>query len=245
MQLAAAKRDGISFFTHKCSEGEDFQVKEYKAGLERARKAGIPVMGAYHVLWPGSPIAQARYFFNLVNRQTPWWKSVPWIWQLDAEKFDSMPRAPSPAESKKFLNELKRLAGGKGYFIAYAPHWVYGDSFRIGYDLWASDYRGSGAPRPFKEQYKGVPASSWRPYSGRKPRILQFASDARIGTQKTCDANRFDGDLKTLIQLTRHRAVPVRTSSPAQSVERRAPNRDRTVTRRSTNSRKQSELIHA
>ena len=178
---------------------------EYKQGLERARAARIPVLGAYHVLWPGKPREQARVFFNVVNKKTPWWKNVPWIWQLDAEKFESMPRAPSPAEGKQFLDELKRLAGGKGYFIAYAPRWVYEDTFKIGYDLWASDYTGSGAPRPFKQQYKGVPASSWRPYSGRKPRILQFASDAMIGAQKTCDANRFDGDLNELIRLTGHR----------------------------------------
>jgi hypothetical protein len=209
MQLDAAKRDGISFFTHKCSEGGDFKVKEFKEGLERARKAGIPVLGAYHVLWPGKPIREARFFFNEVNTKIPWWKDVPWIWQLDAEKFENMPRAPSPAEARKFLDELKRLAGGKGYFIAYAPRWLYKDSFNIGYDLWASDYSGSGAPRPFKEQYKGVPASSWQPYSGRKPRILQFASDATIGTQKICDANRFDGDLNALIKLTGHRRTGV------------------------------------
>jgi hypothetical protein len=162
------------------------------------------VLGAYHVLWPGKPVEQARVFFHQVNAKTPWWKGVPWIWQLDAEKFDTMPRAPSPAEARAFLDELKRLAGGKGYFIAYAPRWLYGDRFRIGYDLWASDYRGSGKPRNFKEQYKGVPASSWQAYSGRKPRILQFASDARIGTQPTCDANRFNGDLEELIELTGH-----------------------------------------
>ena len=121
-------------------------------------------------------IQDARYFFAKVNAKTPWWKEVPWIWQLDAEKFNTMPRAPSPAEAKAFLDELRRLAGGKGYFIAYAPRWVYGDRFAIGYDLWASNYNGSGAPRNFKQQYKGVPASSWRAYSGRKPRILQFAS---------------------------------------------------------------------
>ena len=216
MQLAAAKKDGVLFFTHKCSEGGDFKVREYKAGLDRARKAGIPVLGAYHVLWPGKPIAEARFFFNLVNTQTPWWRNVPWIWQLDAEKFESMPRAPSPAEARKFMNELKRLAGGKGYFVAYAPRWVYGDSFKIGYDLWASDYRGSGAPRPFKEQYKGVPASSWKPYSGRKPRVLQFASDARIGTQHTCDANRFDGDLNALIKLTGHRRAAASAAKRGQ-----------------------------
>jgi GH25 family lysozyme M1 (1,4-beta-N-acetylmuramidase) len=222
MDLVAAKKAGISFFTHKCSEGHTFKVAEYKRGVDRARAARIPVLGAYHVLWPGNPIKEARFFFNLVNTQTPWWKDVPWIWQLDAEKFDKMPRKPSPAECKRFMTELKRLAGGRGYFIAYAPRWAYGDTFTIGFDLWASDYSGSGAPRPFKEQYKGVPQKSWRPYSGRRPRILQFASDATIGRQKTCDANRFNGSLQELIALTGRKAAPRRvrpgTSAPARQV---------------------------
>ena len=37
MDLVAAKKAGISFFTHKCSEGHTFKVVEYKKGLERAR----------------------------------------------------------------------------------------------------------------------------------------------------------------------------------------------------------------
>jgi GH25 family lysozyme M1 (1,4-beta-N-acetylmuramidase) len=204
VDLAAAKRDGISFFTHKCSEGSTYKDPYFKQALERARAAGIPVMGAYHVLWPGNPIEEARIFFNEVNSKAPWWREVPWIWQLDAEKFESMPRAPSPEEGKAFLDELKRLAGGRGYFIAYAPKWVYGDRFNVGYDLWASNYTGSGGPRNFKEQYQGVTdnQAGWQPYSGRKPRILQFSSDAVIGTQKTCDANKLDGDLYALVQLT-------------------------------------------
>ena len=225
MDLVAAKKAGISFFTHKCSEGHTFKVAEYKRGLERARAARIPVLGAYHVLWPGNPIKEARFFFNLVNTQTPWWKDVPWIWQLDAEKFDKMPRKPTPAECRQFMSELKRLAaGGRGYFIAYAPRWAYGDTFTIGFDLWASDYSGSGAPRPFKEQYKGVPQKSWRPYSGRRPRILQFASDATIGRQKTCDANRFDGSLQQLIALTGRKAAPRRVRPDvAAAAPRRSP----------------------
>ena len=226
MDLVAAKKAGISFFTHKCSEGHTFKVAEYKKGLERARAARIPVLGAYHVLWPGNPIKEARFFFNLVNTQTPWWKTVPWIWQLDAEKFPKMPRQPSPAECKRFMTELKRLAGGHGYFIAYAPRWAYGDTFKIGLDLWASDYSGSGAPRPFTEQYKGVPQKSWRPYSGRRPRILQFASDATIGRQKTCDANRFNGSLQQLIALTGHRAAPL--AAGRRSVPPTLPGRGQT-----------------
>jgi hypothetical protein len=222
VDLASAKKDGISFFTHKCSEGDFYKSPDYKKGLERARAAKIPVVGAYHVLWPGNPLKEARIFFDLVNKHTPWWKDVPWIWQLDAEKFEDMPRKPSPAECKQFMTELKRLAGGRGYFIAYAPRWAYGDTFKIGFDLWASDYTGSGAARPFKEQYKGVPQKSWRPYSGRKPRILQFASDATIGRQKTCDANRFNGTLQELVALTGRKTAPRR---PRPNLPASAPRR--------------------
>jgi Glycosyl hydrolases family 25 len=236
MDLTAAKKDGISFFTHKCSEGHTFQAAEYAKGLQRARAARIPVLGAYHVLWPGNPVKEARFFFNLVNAKTPWWKHVPWIWQLDAERFKGMPRPPSPAECKTFLDELKRLAGGRGYFIAYAPRWLYGDTFRIGCDLWASNYTGSGAPRNFKEQYKGVPQTSWRPYSGRKPRILQFASDATIGRQRVCDANRFDRSLNELIALTRQSAP----RAAAEAAPRVIPMRGR---KRSVPSAEESGLV--
>ena len=110
MDLVAAKADGISFFTHKATEGGDWKDRHYKKALERARRAGT---------------------------------------------------------------------------------------------LWNSDYTGSGAPRGFTAQYRGVSDRShgWDPMSGRKPRILQFASDAVVGRQHTCDVNKFDGDLHTLIRL--------------------------------------------
>ena len=54
MNLVAAQRDGISFFTHKSTEGSDWRATHYQAALERAHGAGIPVLGAYHFLWPGN-----------------------------------------------------------------------------------------------------------------------------------------------------------------------------------------------
>lgn len=207
MDLKAARDAGISFFTHKASEGDSFKEVHLKAGLDRARAAGIPVLGAYHVLWPGNdPKGDAREFFTYVNAQVPYWDEVPWIWQLDAEKLGGMPRAPRPAEAKAFLDELRRLARDKGWFVAYAPRHTYRDTIAIGYDLWASDYRGSGAARPFKTQYRDVAARGstnrgWQPYGGRKPKILQFASDAVVGRQRTCCADRFAGTLADLLKL--------------------------------------------
>lgn len=42
--------------------------------------------------------------------------------------------------------------GTAGYVIARAPRWLYGDELGAGYDLWNSDYIGSGTPRPLAEQ---------------------------------------------------------------------------------------------
>lgn len=207
MDLVAARKAGISFFTHKASEGTTFKEPHLKAGLGRARKAGVPVLGAYHLLWPGDPLDDAREFFSYVNAQVPYWDEVPWIWQLDAEQLGAMPRPPSPDEARVFMKELRRLAGGKGWFVVYAPRHTYADRMDIDLDLWASDYRGSGAPRPFKTQYKDVRAPGsrnrgWERYSGSKPRILQFASDGVVGRQSTCCVDRFDGTLADLLKLT-------------------------------------------
>jgi hypothetical protein len=68
-------------------------------------------------------------------------------------------------------------------------------------------------------RYRGVPATSWQAYSGRKPTILQFASDAVTGSQPTTDANRFSGSLADLINLTGYDAAAATpTASPTAAV---------------------------
>jgi GH25 family lysozyme M1 (1,4-beta-N-acetylmuramidase) len=57
MDLASARDAGISFFTHKATEGVDWEDRYYKKALDRARSAGIPVLGSYHYLWPDPPRA--------------------------------------------------------------------------------------------------------------------------------------------------------------------------------------------
>jgi GH25 family lysozyme M1 (1,4-beta-N-acetylmuramidase) len=216
MDLAAAGAAGISFFVHKATEGTTYQDEYYVEAMNRARSARIPVMGAYHALWPDDPIADARAFFEHVDRTTPWWREVPWIWQGDFEKFG--PREPNHDECITFLDELKRLTKGKGYIIAYAPRWLYGNALDpFPYDFWASNYTGSGAPRPFREQYQGIPQSSWETYSGRPPRILQFASDAVTGTQPTTCVDRFNGTLADLIALANVTATEPVMLKPATS----------------------------
>lgn len=223
MNLVDAQRDGISFFIYKATEGSDWKSRHYQEILERARNAGIPVLGTYHFLWPDDIESQIDFWMRCVEEQTPWWKDVPWIWQVDAEQSDNAPRPPNPAEVEEAVNLLKgRLAeqGNAGYVIGYTPFWLYGNSLSGDYDIWASNYSGSGLARPFKEQYQGVGDHQvgWNPMSGRKPRILQFASDGVVGTQPTCCVDKFDGDLHALIRLCGRELQPV-TERTSHGVE--------------------------
>jgi GH25 family lysozyme M1 (1,4-beta-N-acetylmuramidase) len=218
MDLSAAKNDGVSFFTHKALEGTNYWYRDahYKEALNRARSAGIPVLGAYHVLHgidgapgSGSPELQAEQFYNLVNSETPFWRDVPWIWQCDAEKFSYMQRQPNLDEIHRFMDKLHSLAGGHGYYSVYAPKWLYGDTLTgIRYDLWASNYDFSGSARPYRQQWADVSQAiqegrtpGFKAYSGKEPLILQFSSDATIGTQSICDINKFRGTLQELLAL--------------------------------------------
>ncbi len=207
MDLVAAQRDGISFFIHKATEGTTWKAQHYKDALERARNAGIPVLGTYHFLWPDDVEAQVKAWMDYVDAETPWWKEVPWIWQIDAEQPQGAERVPNPDEIRRAVAAVKarmQTNGTAGYVIVYAPRWAYKDApLDPSYDIWNSDYNGSGSPRPFAEQYKGVTdfQVGWNLMSGRKPRILQFSSDGKVGRQQTCDVNKFDGDLHALIRL--------------------------------------------
>src|SRR6184192_3324848 len=87
MDVAAAARDGISFFTHKATEGTGLRHAHYGAALTRARDADIPVLGAYHVVRSlGSLADQVKAYTAYLDEATPWWRSWPhWICQVDLE----------------------------------------------------------------------------------------------------------------------------------------------------------------
>lgn len=201
VDLRSFRTDGISVLIAKATEGSDWTSPHFGQTITSAKQNAFPVMGAYHVLWPGDPLADARHFFDVVNRAAPWWVSVPWVWMTDAEQFDGMPRKPSVTEISTFIGELRRLAAGRGWYPGYLPRHTYGDTIPAGLDIWESDYRGSGSPRPFRQQYAGVTGQNWAPRAGRKPKALQFAEDATIGTQPRCDISLIDSDLHGVIRL--------------------------------------------
>jgi hypothetical protein len=196
MDLGAAARAGISFFTHKITEGNSTVHTQCGAALQRARDAGIPFLGVYHVPRSGPSVAAQRdYFMSKLNSLVPWWKSFPGFFvQVDTEKWDY--DAVSAARGHDVCVALASATGRK--VVHYAPEWAYGNGIPGNEPLWASNYVGGGN---FRSIYPGDNSSRWHAYSGRTPAILQYSATATIGSQSNCDANAFRGSVDDFARL--------------------------------------------
>jgi len=198
-------RDGIDYYTHKAGEGHhSYYDREYAQSLNNAKNLGIPVLGAYFVNHPGSVADQVDWFVEILNQDTPWWREHPcFILQIDAEKFDYMPSAPTLAEIQAFGDRLVSVHGVKpAKVIAYAPQWLYGNSLTgLTYRLWASAYGGNPVGH-YRSVYPGNnDIKRWQAYSGQTPLFLQYGSNTNIGNQTTCDANAYRGTLTELMTV--------------------------------------------
>lgn len=212
MDLAAAARAGISFFTHKYTEGTT--VRHHPAGpMTAARAAGIPFLGGYMVPRSTPSIAaQVSYLLAYAEVQTPWWHEHPgWFWQVDTEhwSYDTVSGSIGAAACA----ELRRRTGRA--VLHYAPQWAYGDGIPGREPLWASHYvSGSG---DFKALAAKVTTSHWGAYSGRTPAILQYSSSAVIAGQPSCDVNLFRGtaaDFARLIGVATASSAPLPEGDP-------------------------------
>ena len=212
------KRDGISFYTHKCAEGHHFyRDAEYGDAMGKACALGIPILGAYYVNHPGTVTDQVDWFVSLVRQYTPWWRDYPWIWQIDAEKFSYMDRAPNLAEINAFGDLIcSRTGSPADSVIAYAPKWLYGDKLRgLKYRLWASNY-GTNPAVPYRQAYPGDSSARWASYSGQQVIVLQYGSATTIGGQTTCDANAHRGTEASLAGLLRPTPPPPPPTPPTR-----------------------------
>lgn len=213
--IQAAKLEGIEFFVHKATEQTTTNVYRHKAFGEKvaaARDAGIPFLGAYVVVRTGVPEAQqAATAVQFVRDHAPFLLDAPdgfrsFFWQVDLEHWDY--DKVDAVLGERLADELEAATGHRA--LIYAPRWAYKDTVPGTRPLWNSDYRGSGAPGPFREQWQRVHTSAtnqgFEPMSGRIPHVLQYASDSIIGGQPTSDANVFRGsteEFAALLQLPR------------------------------------------
>jgi len=199
MDIAAAVRDGIVFMTHKATD-KTSRNDRYDDFARRARGV-VPLLGAYAVNHPGDQRPQVDAFIRTLDELSPWWREGPFIVQLDAEKFDYMPREPNLAEIESWCDYFVSRTGGRWRPVVYAPRWLYSDRLRgLSYPLWASAY-GDNPAVHYRSAYPGDGSSRWAAYSGQTPVILQYGSLTRIDSQNTCDANAFRGTLDQLRAL--------------------------------------------
>jgi hypothetical protein len=202
MDLVAAKNDGITFFTHKATEGTSIRHVHFAEAVRRARAAGVAVVGAYGVprtpsSQAGSVSAQVDYFLTYLATAPP----VDFI-QCDLERWSNalgvVYDAVSPAVGAEWCALAVQRSGKT--VVLYAPRWAYGNAIPQPWTLWESDY-GVNPAGHYRESYPGDDSPRWAAYSGRTPAILQYGSRLTIGTQPLCDANAYRGTLNQLKNL--------------------------------------------
>lgn len=214
MNLAAAKADGITWFTHKATESTNVRHVHLGDALNRARAAGFEFLGAYHVVRSSPSVqAQVNYFLGYLDQQVPWWRTFPgFIMQVDLElwSYDQV----SAATGTAFANALQ--AAQPKRVLTYASRGMYGNSLGgLGTPLWNAAY-GTDPATGYRQAYPGDGGLGWTPYSGQTPVMWQYGSRTTIGSQPGCDANAYRGSVDDLRQLITGSAAP---AEPGQAEE--------------------------
>jgi GH25 family lysozyme M1 (1,4-beta-N-acetylmuramidase) len=204
VDLQAAVADGVTFATHKVSEGSTYADPLFDDFAARARYT-LPLSGGYCVNRRGDQVSQVDWFLQRLDAGAPWWRDGPFIIQLDCERWSNKDGVyayePSLSEIHAWCDYFVQRTDGRWTPIVYAPKWVYGDTLAgLRYPLWASSY-GTNPDLPYRQAYPGDGSSRWAAYSGITPTILQYGSRTTIGAQTICDANAFRGTLDELRTL--------------------------------------------
>jgi len=186
----------LGFHTCKLTDGlRYFQDPSYQAQTNLARQFGVPVLGAYHVLWGNRDIGgQVDWFIERLDALTPYWRTVPFVLQSDCEPFGYNVK-PTISQINSFGDLLIERSGLPSFaYTPYAPAWSYGGGLtmlRYG-NYWGSNY-GSNPAVPYRDAYPGDSSSRWAA-AAVKTIILQYGSVTDIG-----DANAYRGDLASLL----------------------------------------------
>ena len=192
MDLQAARNDGILMFMYKLTEGSSFRTTYAGTMLQRARLAGIPLIGGYHVVRSTSlTTSQVSNFLNHATEVAPWWGAHSgWFWCVDVERWDN--DAVSVSKGMEFARVLRAWQAKP--VIIYASKGQYGSGFvGSGFPLWNANY-GSNPKGWYASLTPADDSSRWAGWET----LLQYGSKTTIGRQNTCDASVFKGDLAAL-----------------------------------------------
>ena len=199
MDLAAARADGITWATHKATEGTSVRHVHTGDFVNRARAAGFEFIGTYHVVRTGNVNAQVAYYLGYLDQVCPWWRTFPgWIHQIDLELWSYDP--VSAQTGLAFARAL--IAAQPAFVVMYASRGQYGAGLAgCPAPLWNAAY-GTNPAVHYPDAYRGDGSANWAPYSGIAPAFWQYGSQLRIGTQPGADCSAYRGsvaDLRSLI----------------------------------------------
>lgn len=207
---------GVGATTHKATEGLHYVDSTF--GQYAGQVAALDTLGgAYHVLHAGNAAAQARRFVDILDELAPWWRTVPFLIQLDCERWsDGYPRS---GDIDEWVGQFAELDPHP--VRAYCPEWLYGDTLtQVDVALWASDY-GANPAYGYVQAYviaNGDTSGRWRRYSGHTPDLLQYGSRVTAGPLTTCDMSAYRGTLQDLIDSSWPKGTPMLTTADLAAI---------------------------
>jgi lysozyme len=154
--FAAMKMQGIKFFWHKISQGNNYRDPKAVARIAAARSAGL-LVGGYHFLTNADVVSQRGYFYQCCNQAGMGGND-----QLACDFERSGSATPTPEEAYDFTSGLQITFGRP-----LSP-WIYGsDLVRempatiakqfAGFKLWLAEYGPSEVlPAPWTDATKSI-----------------------------------------------------------------------------------------
>jgi lysozyme len=226
LNWARIRGSGIDFMLARASLATT-PDERYRDNHRGAKEAGIPVLGAYHFLYPAkvvSPAEQARLFVQRIG------DPEGLLTMLDIERDNA--NKPKIQDVREFAAAFRDLTNGHPLLL-YAPAWYWP---RIGNPaasdlglLVASRYvpvdrnaMGNGIRMTPAVAFERVKRRWWRASHGGWTRatILQFTSHGKVGGYpRRIDLNAFRGTAAELAQLARTGAAPILPDEPDDGVQ--------------------------
>jgi GH25 family lysozyme M1 (1,4-beta-N-acetylmuramidase) len=207
--MAKVKAEGISFVIHKASQGYiggpgGWQDWKFVGAINRAKAAGIPVLGGYHWLLKGQGAKQAQNFYGSMQRVGG---PRGMLACVDVERNDwNLSLNPDAQTLREFLAEWDRISGGQPCII-YSADWYWGPYMGepkdfAGRPLWWAGYYMRNYPVPIGQLINDVTPGYFAAFGGwSKYTIRQWTSNGVVSGQGS-DCDIFFGTLDELRALT-------------------------------------------
>jgi GH25 family lysozyme M1 (1,4-beta-N-acetylmuramidase) len=226
------KAEGISFVIHKSSQGwpggsGGWQDWKFVGAINRARAAGIALVGGYHWLLKGNGRAQAQNFYSSMQRVGG---PRGMLACVDVERNDwNLSLNPDTPTLRDFLAEWDRISGNQPIII-YSAQWYWGPYMGdprdfAGRPLWWAGYYMRNYPVPIGQLIGDVTPGYFTAFGGWKGyTIRQWTSNGLVSGQGS-DCNIFFGTLDQLKAFTVPHGAPLPPGpapAPKLSVDVRA-----------------------